>query len=58
MTWSLWCGEFVLQYIVPSDVGIEMMSFGLLFEFSFEFSQFSGYFFARSIRSVQSSFRL
>src|ERR1035438_3022234 len=29
-----------LQYIVPGDVWIEVMSFSLLLEFSFEFSQF------------------
>jgi hypothetical protein len=31
-----------IEYIVPGDVGIEVMFFGLLFEESFEFSQFFG----------------
>src|ERR1700716_2068379 len=40
-----WLGVFVvvnpaIRYVVPRDVGIEMMSFGLLFEQSFQFSQF------------------
>ena len=40
-----WLGAFGLvkssiQHIVPGDVGIKMMSFGLIFEQSFQFRQF------------------